>query len=178
MKKTEFIYAKRMVKHIFAWAIAIFGLFTLSFLKGKFFGMHLNGILSFLVEFLLIFCFLSILSTAYRYIDRHNLFQCKGYYWVSNGVVYIQTKKETYSLENIECVCVSDWSFPGDFRHGQLTIKLKDNKLVFSSLPKYTIETFFDCDLAPLLDTILANNPQLIKDEDLDLWEAKSTADA
>ena len=144
-------------------------------MNDKFLGIRLNGIFGFFVDFLL---FVALLLLGYFIINHYKLFRHKGHYWVNDGIVYIQTKKETYSLENIECVCVSDWSFPGDFRHGQLTIKLKDNKLFFSSLPKYTIETFFDCDLAPLLDTILAHNPQLIKDEDLDLWEAKSTADA
>lgn len=175
MEKTEFVYSKSMLRFTSVWTIALFAKIALDSLNDKFWGIQLNGILGFFVNFLL---FAALLAPCYYIINHYKLFQRKGYYWVNDGIVYIQTKKETYSLENIECVSVSDWSFPGDFRHGQLTIKLKDNKLFFSSLPKYTIETFFDCDLAPLLDTILAHNPQLIKDEDLDWWEAKSTAEA
>lgn len=175
MEKTEFIYSKSMLRFTSVWTIALFAKIALDSLNDKFWGIRLNGIFGFFVNFLL---FSALLAPCYYIINHYKLFQRKGYYWVNDGIVYIQTKKETYSLDNIECVSVSDWSFPGDFRHGQLTIKLKDNKLVFSSLPKYTIETFFDCDLAPLLDTILAHNPQLIKDEDLDWWEAESTAEA
>ena len=164
-----------MLRSLSACTIALISKIALDSLNDKFLGIRLNGIFGFFVDCLL---FVALLLLGYFIINHYKLFRHKGHYWVNDGIVYIQTKKETYSLDNIECVSVSDWSFPGDYRHGQLTIKLKDNKLVFSSLPKYTIETFFDCELAPLLDTILAHNPQLIKDEDLDWWEAKSTAEA
>lgn len=173
MEKTEFTYERWVRKHTYGFVFAVFAVFVLNKIFSNLFAFNLNGILDFAVDIVLI---VAGWYAYYHYVNRRKLFLCKGYYWVSDDVVHIQTESRTYLLTRIKKVTAVTLSFAFDSKYGHLSIAFEDEELTFVSRSKGSLQTFYGCELAPLLNAILDNNPQLTKNEDSDTWEAKSRA--
>lgn len=173
MEKTEFIYEKHARKVVIAWVIAMFLAATLVYFIRMFSGLQLNGVLSFVAELLLTGIIYIVCVRCFNYFK---LFQYKGYYWVNFGNVYIEKNNKTYSLSTTKWVSAFVWRLVFNFGYGRLTILLEDGdrSFLFCSRTQKHLNSFFDCELAPLLNAILDNNPQLIENKDSGTWEVKN----
>lgn len=170
MEKTEFIYVRWIRKYTYAFVIIVVAVAVLDVFVSKLFGFRVDGILGIAKDTLLVMVGWYV---YYRYVNRRKLFSRKGYYWVSDGVVYIQTERRTYLLTRIKKVAAVTLSFLFDFKCGHLSIAFEDEELVLVSQSNKSIKNFFDCELAPLLNAILDNNPQLIENKESCTWETK-----
>lgn len=167
MERNEFVYQRATLKEILLFGILILLTPGLDYLICKVIGISDKSILHFI--------FYIVLASAALYplrilLNQLKCFVCKGSYWISNGVVYIQKGNKPFSLVNIEKVRARVLS-DRKAKYGKLTIETEKRIHVFQSLPKASVEKFSDCDLAPLLESILSCNPQLAKDEDWDAWD-------
>lgn len=167
MERNEFVYQRATLKDILSFGILILLTPALDYLICQVIGISDKSILHFVLYVIL---GSAIIYLFHILLNHLKCFICKGSYWISNGVVYIQKGNKTFSLENIELVrarVISDRKA----KYGKLTIETQKRIHVFQSLPKASVESFSDCDLAPLLESVLSCNPQLIKDADWDAWD-------
>lgn len=127
------------------------------------------------IIFLLINAVLAILGATlyYKYTENTPLFLKKGYCWIENGVVFIQTAKKVYEIKNVTWLRGCTTSAYGS-KAGMLIVKHEKLKTILFSKSSSTNTSFSATQLYPVFQAILSNNPQLKKDADLDDWyEAK-----
>lgn len=172
MEKTEFTYERFYLKCILVLIMA-----SLAFLSGfALLGQRTLGLVSddFIHEVLWFILMVVFISWSYKITKHLKFLRCKGFYWISDGVVHIQKKNKVYPLVNIQLVRTGSYSYILIEESGMLTVKTENKTLSFFSLADSSIESFSDCDLVPLLEAILSCNPQLVKDEDRDIWRANA----
>ena len=107
----------------------------------------------------------------YFKLTKHSkLFICEGYYWVEDGTVFIETRKKTYSIDNVICIIGKAVSFDPYNKSGKLTIDYNNKTLKLISIDDEKVESFSDSGLYGLFETIIENNPELKKDNKLHFW--------
>lgn len=116
-------------------------------------------------------CILSccIITYFYSKFTRHcKHFTSTGAFWVEDGIILIETRKNTYSLNNIKCLSGTTISFVGYMKSGMLKIDFNHKTLTLISLSTENISSFSDCGLYNLFETVLQHNTNLKKVDSLD----------
>ena len=109
-----------------------------------------------------------IITHFYSKFTQHcKWFISKGAYWIEDGIILIETRKKTYSLNNIKCLCGTTISFGGYIKSGMLKIDFNHKTLTFISLSTENIKTFSDSGLFNLFETVLQHNTNLEKVDSL-----------
>ena len=172
MEKTEFTYERFYSKCILAIIMAFAFGCGFALLSQGIFELVPEGFIRKLLWVILTFVFI---FCSYKVMKHLKFLRCKGFYWIRDGVVHIQKKNKVYPLVNIQLVRTGSYSAMAIEDSGMLSVKLEDETLSFFSLADSSIKRFSDCDLVPLLEAILSCNPQLVKDDDRDIWRMKES---
>lgn len=126
------------------------------------------------VNLLLSAVMLVTLSTGfnlyYKCTKNLKLFYKSGAYWVEDGIVYIQTHKKEHRIQNVVWLRGTTVSVYGLAKSGMMVVQFGGGKVVLMSASIARNDRFSDSTLLPLFETILENNPDLVKDDKLDFW--------
>ena len=106
----------------------------------------------------------------FKHTKHSKWFICEGNYWVEDGTVFIETRKKTYSIDNVICIIGKTVSFDRYNKSGKLTIDYNNKTLKLISTEDEKVESFSDSGLYGLFETIIENNPELKKDNKLHFW--------
>ena len=121
------------------------------------------------MSFICAFVAVSCINLFFLRTQEHKWFLREGFYWVENGIVFIEKGKKFYELKNIKALVGTTISFMSSAKSGMLKIELENKKnITFVLSSKEPIKTFSDSKLLPLFEIILENNTALKKDEALD----------
>lgn len=120
---------------------------------------------------------LAWLFIYYKFMQRHNWFERTGFYWIKNSIVYIQKQNKIYELKNVSWLRGTTVSVYGMAKAGMLVVQTEKEKLVLVSSGAHSVDSFANCDLLPLFETVLAYNSQLTKDDDFEYWYDNGKAD-
>ena len=113
------------------------------------------------------------MAIYYKYTQHHKWFIRSGAYWVKDGIVYIEKENKTHALKNIKWLNGTTVSAYGMAKAGMLVIRYGKKKITLVS-SFVSEESFLDSKLFPLFEVILANNPELKKDDTSDFgYECK-----
>ena len=165
MQKTEFTY-QRWYLRIFGAAIVLPFVVTIQVLV-------LNNFVMPDWMFWLFCAFTTILGLVIYYIvtEKKPLFVKKGYYWIKNDIVYIQTNR-TYAVKNVTWLKGDTVNAYG-FRASMIVVEYGKTKItIFSDSIRKGID-FSQTSLYPIFNKILANNPDLKKDALSEYWYEK-----
>ena len=110
------------------------------------------------------------LYVYYKFTQKHKCFEKTGSYWIKDGTVYIQKQNKIYELEKVNWLRGTTVSVYGMAKAGMLVIQFGKKKIVFVSSQATSIDSFSNCELLQLFETILEYNTDLIKDDTLDFW--------
>ena len=110
------------------------------------------------------------LYVYYKFTQKHKCFEKTGAYWIKDGVVYIQKQNKIYELEKVNWLRGTTVSVYGMAKAGMLVIQFGKKKIIFVSSQATSIDSFSNCELLQLFETILEYNTDLIKDDTLDFW--------
>ncbi len=164
MNKTPFTYQRWFLRFFCAAVILVFAALALLGLE-ELIGIPniFWGLLSLLIVEIVItpFCF--------KLTGHSKLFICEGSYWVEDGTVFIETRKKTYSLNNVASIYGKTVSFEGH-NAGKLIIDYNNKTLSLVSIDEEKVESFSDSGLYGLYETIKENNPELKKGEFTHFW--------
>ena len=106
----------------------------------------------------------------YKFTQKHKCFEKTGAYWIKDGAVYIQKQNKIYELEKVNWLRGTTVSVYGMAKAGMLVIQFGKKKIIFISSQATSIDSFSNCELLQLFETILEYNTDLIKDDTLDFW--------
>ena len=110
------------------------------------------------------------LYVYYKFTQKHKCFEKTGSYWIKDGTVYIQKQNKIYELEKVNWLRGTTVSVYGMAKVGMLVIQFGKKKIIFVSSQATSIDSFSNCELLQLFETILEYNTDLIKDDTLDFW--------
>ena len=110
------------------------------------------------------------LCVYYKFTQKHKCFERTGAYWIKDGTVYIQKQNKIYELEKVNWLRGTTVSVYGMAKAGMLVIQFGKKKIIFVSSQATSIDSFSNCELLQLFETILEYNTDLIKDDTLDFW--------
>ena len=110
------------------------------------------------------------LYVYYKFTQKHKCFEKTGSYWIKDGAVYIQKQNKIYELEKVNWLRGTTVSVYGMAKAGRLVIQFGKKKIIFVSSQATSIDSFSNCELLQLFETILEYNTDLIKDDTLDFW--------
>jgi hypothetical protein len=110
------------------------------------------------------------LYVYYKFTQKHKCFEKTGAYWIKDGAVYIQKQNKIYELEKVNWLRGTTVSVYGMAKSGMLVIQFGKKKIIFVSSQATSIDSFSNCELLQLFETILEYNTDLIKDDTLDFW--------
>jgi hypothetical protein len=110
------------------------------------------------------------LNLYYKCTKNLRLFYKSGTYWVEDGIVYIQTHKKEHRIQNVVWLRGTTASVYGLAKSGMMVVQFGGGKVVLMSASIARNDRFSDSTLLPLFETILENNPDLVKDDKLDFW--------
>ena len=105
-----------------------------------------------------------------KFTQKHKCFEKTGSYWIKDGTVYIQKQNKIYELEKVNWLRGTTVSVYGMAKAGMLVIQFGKKKIIFVSSQATSIDSFSNCELLQLFETILEYNTDLIKDDTLDFW--------
>lgn len=166
MEKVQFTY-QRWSLRLLGFGLIIPIVFWLQYLIAKIMGLQYANtmyiIICTIVAFFTLFFY-------YKLTQRYNCFLKKGSYWVDNGTVYVATKRNTYKIQNAKLLRGTTVSVYGMAKSGMLIAEFNRKKLILTSDSDSSIKKFSDCELFPLLETILMYNPNLEKHDVLKFW--------
>ena len=108
------------------------------------------------------------LYVYYKFTQKHKCFEKTGAYWIKDGTVYIQKQNKIYELEKVNWLRGTTVSVYGMAKAGMLVIQFGKKKIIFVSSQATFIDSFSNCELLQLFETILEYNTDLIKDDTLD----------
>lgn len=106
----------------------------------------------------------------YKFTQKHTWFEREGFYWVEDGIVYIQKQNKIYELKDVKWLRGTTVSVYGMAKSGMLVIQFEKNKIVLVSSQNTSVDSFADSELLPLFEMILEYNAELKKDDTLDYW--------
>ena len=110
------------------------------------------------------------LYVYYKFTQKHKCFEKTGSYWIKDGTVYIQKQNKIYELEKVNWLRGTTVSVFGMAKAGMLVIHFGKKKIIFVSSQATSIDSFSNCELLQLFETILEYNTDLIKNDTLDFW--------
>ena len=110
------------------------------------------------------------LYVYYEFTRKYKCFEKTGAYWIKDGAVYIQKQNKIYELEKVNWLRGTTVSVYGMAKAGMLVIQFGKKKIIFVSSQATSIDSFSNCELLQLFETILEYNTDLIKDDTLDFW--------
>ena len=110
------------------------------------------------------------LYVYYKFTQKHKCFEKTGSYWIKDRTVYIQKQNKIYKLEKVNWLRGTTVSVCGMAKAGMLVIQFGKKKIIFVSSQATSIDSFSNCELLQLFETILEYNTDLIKDDTLDFW--------
>ena len=105
----------------------------------------------------------------YKYTENAKMFFEKGYYWIDNGVVFIEKKNKVYEIKNVEWLRGDMLSIYGT-KASMLVVEYQKKKFMLCSKPLKEKVDFSKTDFYEIFELILLHNPQLEKDKSLDYW--------
>jgi len=168
MNKTPFTYQRWFLRNFCAGVILFFAVLAILGLVELTKSPH--------NDFFWLACYLiagiicSVITPFFFKLTRHSkLFICEGAYWVEEGTVFIETRKKTYSMNNVTSIFGKTVSFD-KHNAGKLIIDYNNKTLTLISLDEEKIESFYDSGLYGLFETIRENNPELKKGEFTHFW--------
>ncbi len=166
MKKTKFVYQRWYLRMTGSFLILplIFGL------QLWLFDLLNIGRVNLLFSAVMLVTLSTGFNLYYKCTKNLKLFYKSGAYWVEDGIVYIQTHKKEYRIQNVVWLRGTTVSVYGLAKSGMLVVQFEGGKVVLVSSSNTREEAFSDSALLGLFETILENNPDLIKDEKLDFW--------
>ena len=106
----------------------------------------------------------------YKFTQKYKWFERKGAYWIKDEIVYIQIQNKIYELNKVNWLRGTTVSVYGMAKAGMLVIQSGKKKIIFVSSQATSIDSFSNCELLQLFETILEYNTDLIKDDTLDFW--------
>ena len=106
----------------------------------------------------------------YKFTQKQKCIEKTGAYWIKDGAVYIQKQNKIYELEKVNWLGGTTVSVYGMAKAGMLVIQFGKKKIIFVSSQDTSIDSFSNCELLQLFETILEYNTDLIKDDTLDFW--------
>lgn len=106
----------------------------------------------------------------WKFTQKYKCFEQTGAYWVKDGTVYIQKQAKIYELKKVNWLSGTTVSAYGMAKAGALVVQFDKKKLVFVSSQATSVDSFANCELLPLFETILEYNTDLTKDDTLDFW--------
>lgn len=120
--------------------------------------------------YILICCIIMLfwLFIYYKFTQKYKWFERTGFYWITNGLVYIQKHSKTYELKNIKWVKGTTTSVFGMEKSGMLAIQLDNKKIILVSSQTESVDSFADSDLLLIFETILECNTDLRKYDGFD----------
>ena len=110
------------------------------------------------------------LYVYYKFTQKHKCFEKTGAYWIKDETVYIQKQDKIYELKKVNWLRGTTVSVYGMAKSGMLVIQFDKKKIVFVSSQSTSIDSFDNCELLHLFETILEYNTDLTKDDTLDFW--------
>lgn len=122
-------------------------------------------------QYLILTAVLAMLGAAlyYKRTENSPLFLKKGYYWIENGVVFIQIAKKVYEIKDVTWLRGCTTSAYGS-KTGMLIVEHEKSKLILFSKSSKANTSFSATELYPVFQAVLSNNPQLKRDAELDDW--------
>ena len=106
----------------------------------------------------------------YKFTQKHNWFERTGAYWIKDGTVYIQKQKKVYEIKKVKWLRGTTISAYGMAKAGMMVIKFDKKKIVLVSSQTISVDTFANCELLHIFETIFQYNTDLIKDDALEFW--------
>lgn len=110
------------------------------------------------------------LHIYYKFTQRHKWFERTGVYWIKDGTVYIQKQNKVYELKKVKWLRGTTVSAYGMAKSGMLVIQFDKKKIILVSSQTTSVDSFANCELLHIFETILEYNTELIKDDALDFW--------
>ena len=129
MEKTEFIYQKWYLRLFFA-AVMLPLEFTIQMLFAEWLEIEYAD---FWYGLLCIVIGLIGIGIYYKLTEHTKWFLKKGFYWVENGMVYIQKGKKIYAVQDVTWLSGTTVSVWGFARSGMLIIQYPKKKIVLFS---------------------------------------------
>lgn len=114
-------------------------------------------------------CFV-ITHFYFKVTRNYKCFTNSGAFWVEDEIIFLETRKKTYSLNNIKGLCGTTISFVGYIKSGMLKIDFNHKTLTLVSLSTESIKSFSDSGLYDLFETVLQHNTNLKKVDSLDFF--------
>ena len=100
----------------------------------------------------------------------YNWFERTGAYWIKDGTVYIQKQKKVYEIKKVKWLRGTTISAYDMAKAGMMVIKFDKKKIVLVSSQTTSVDTFANCELLHIFETIFQYNTDLIKDDTLEFW--------
>lgn len=166
MEKTEFVYQRWFLRIACSWLVLPL-VFVLQHFLFRLFHIEQINFWFFVICIAVSF---SGMSIYFKYTDRRKWFERTGSYWVEDGTVFIQKHNKLYRIQNANWLQGTTVSAYGLAKSGMLVVRFEGVKVVLVSSLNTRQDAFSDSDLLDLFETILENNPNLIKDDKLDFW--------
>lgn len=173
MEKITFIYQRWLFKHVCA-GNGLPIVFVSQNLVAKSMGLESANFCYILICCIIMFAWLYI---YYQFAQRYKWFERTGLYWVKDGIVHIHKKNKVYELKKVKWLRGTTVSVYGMAKTGMLVIQFEKKKIVLVSSQTTSIDSFSDCDLLHLFETILKYSSDLIKDKDFDYWYESNNAE-
>ncbi len=170
MNKTPFTYQRWLLRVFCAVVIDIFAIFSiyglLELTRFTYYGFWFRFFM---------FAIVFAITHFYFKLTKHSKwFICEGNYWVEDGTVFIETRKKTYSLNNVTGISGTTFSFWGYNKSGMLKFDYNRKTLTLMSLEVEDIKSFSESGLYGLFETTRENNPELKKGDTYDFcYEVK-----
>ena len=166
MKKTEFIY-QRWYLRLFSAAVMLPLVFAVQMMVAEWMDIEYANFIYVLFSILIA---LTGIVIYYKLTEHNKCFFGKGFYWVENGMVYIQKGKKICEVQDVTWLSGTTVSVWGFARSGMLIIQYPKKKIVLFSISIKDGKNFADSELLHLFETILDNNDHLHKDENYAFW--------
>ena len=166
MDKTLFTY-QRWFLRIGCAGIALPLVLIVQFVVAELMGIEYANFWYFLICAIIMFVWLYV---YYKCTQNRKWFERTGAYWIENGIVYIQKQNKIYELKKVNWLRGTTVSVYGMAKAGMLVIQSGKKKIIFVSSQATSIDSFSNCELLQLFETILEYNTDLIKDDTLDFW--------
>ncbi len=170
MNKTPFTYQRWFFKAFCLTLINILAIFSIYGL------LELTRIQydDFWISWLYVAIIVVITHFYFKLTKSSKFFVREGAYWIEDGIVFIETEKKTYSLNNVEGIFGTTISFWGYNKSGMLKFDYNRKTLTLMSLEVEDIKSFSESGLYGLFETTRENNPELKKEDTYDFcYEVK-----
>ena len=106
----------------------------------------------------------------YKFTQKHPWFERTGAYWIEDGTVYIQKQNKIYELKKVNWLRGTTVSVYGMVKAGMLVIQFGKKKIILVSSQTTSVDSFANCKLLHMFETILEYNSELIKNDEFDFW--------